>query len=125
MGLWSWGDRTTWDYKQSDEAMLEAYQAALAGGCDFFDTAEVYGAGLTGGWGASESHLGQCLRSGGGPAVVASKYMPLPWRLREPSSMLAALRASCDRLGVPAVDLYYVHSSLPSLRSLKVPRGTA
>lgn len=125
MGLWSWGDRTTWDYKQSDEDMLEAYQAALAGGCDFFDTAEVYGAGLTGGWGASELHLGQCLRSGGGPAIVASKYMPLPWRLREPSSMLAALRASCGRLGVPAVDLYYVHSSLPSLRSLKVQRGTA
>lgn len=42
--------------------------------------------------------------------VVATKYMPLPWRLRQPQSLLAALRASLLRLGLERVDLYQIHT---------------
>jgi hypothetical protein len=45
MGLWSWGDSYTWGHGGYDATltaatMQEAYQAALQGGCNLFDTAE-------------------------------------------------------------------------------------
>lgn len=84
---------------------------------------QIYGAGLFSGWGKSERFLGQCLAAGGGSrggAVVVSKYMPWPWRFREPTSLLGALRASVERLGVESLDCYLIHNPLTTLRSLKV-----
>jgi aryl-alcohol dehydrogenase-like predicted oxidoreductase len=40
--------------------------------------------------------------------VVATKFAPLPWRLR-PANLPRALRASLRRLGLPRVDLYQMH----------------
>ncbi|PRW59845.1 2,5-didehydrogluconate reductase [Chlorella sorokiniana] len=130
MGLWSWGDSYTWGHGGYDATltaatMQEAYQAALQGGCNLFDTAESYGAPFH--WGASERYLANCMQAAGGDQaagsglrpVVVSKYIPLPWRLFEPRCMLAALRSSVDRLGVDAVDCYLVHSPVATLRSIK------
>ncbi|KAI7840283.1 hypothetical protein COHA_006065 [Chlorella ohadii] len=129
MGLWSWGDSYTWGHGGYDAtltaaSMQEAYQAALHGGCNLFDTAESYGAPFH--WGASERFLADCMRAEGSQAagnglkpVVVSKYIPLPWRLFEPRCMLAALRSSVDRLGVEAVDCYLVHSPVATFRSIQ------
>lgn len=98
----------TWGYGSYDadlglESMRGAYGAALSHGCNLFDTAESYGGGLMGGWGASERFLADCMRqrppdmdpqTAGPNPVVVSKYIPLPWRIFEPRSMLGALRAS-------------------------------
>ncbi|PSC68389.1 2,5-didehydrogluconate reductase [Micractinium conductrix] len=51
--------------------------------------------------------------------VVCTKYIPLPWRLFEPCSMMGALRASVSRLEVEAVDLYLVHSPMATFNSIK------
>jgi len=78
-----------------------------------FDTAEVYGRG------ASERFIGSMLARDPQralSAVIATKFMPFPWKLRVCGALLASLRASLDRLGREAVDLYQIHGPI-SLRS--------
>src|ERR1035438_7985813 len=48
--------------------------------------------------------------------VVATKFMPSPWKLQVRQALLKSLRASLGRLGLPAVDLYQIHGPI-SLRS--------
>ena len=55
-------------------------------------------------------------RSGPRSAVVATKFMPSPWKVNVRGALLKSLRASLDRLGLPAVDLYQIHGPI-SLRS--------
>ena len=81
-------------------------QAALDGGINWFDTAELYGAGV------SERSLADGLKAAGkrpGQVVVATKWLPL---LRTARNIP---RTITDRLrfleGYP-IDLYYVHMPL-------------
>jgi len=109
LGTWQWGDRAMWSYgtTHTDCDIYEAFRQSIAGGIDFFDTAELYGKGR------SEVLLGECLREmapagSGVPVVVATKFAPLPFRLRQ-GALVRALRASLARLGLARVDLYQVH----------------
>jgi aryl-alcohol dehydrogenase-like predicted oxidoreductase len=108
LGAWQWGDRFMWNYGRDygDADVHAAFEASLAAGIDFFDTAEAYGSGL------SERLLGAAIRRSGRPVIVATKFMPLPWRARR-GSLVAALRRSLDRLGLPRVDLYQIHWPFP------------
>lgn len=108
VGTWAWGDRLFWDYGRShtDADLQAAFEASLAAGICFFDTAEFYG------WGRSERLLGQFIRAAGRPVVVATKFSPYFWRLRG-RSLIRALRGSLDRLGADQVDLYQIHWPLP------------
>ena len=109
IGTWAWGDRFYWGYGQGyTKADLEAsFKTSLAAGVNFFDTAEIYGRGR------SESILGSFIKDWDGHVLVATKFMPYPWRWWRRRSLLTALRASLDRLGVAQVDLYQVHWPLP------------
>lgn len=87
-----------WAYGKNDEAVAQTFRAYVDMGGNFFDTAEVYGLGK------SERLLGACLRQDPRPAVIASKYMALPSH-----PFKTALDGSLKRLGVPTIDLYYIH----------------
>ena len=87
-----------WAYGKNDEAVSETFRAYVDAGGNFFDTAEIYGLGK------SERLLGACLRQDKCPIVIASKYMPLPFH-----PFKQALDGSLKRLGVPTIDLYYIH----------------
>jgi aryl-alcohol dehydrogenase-like predicted oxidoreductase len=104
VGIWSWGDTRYWKYGQdyTREDITRAYRACLDAGLNFFDTAEIYGNG------ESERLLGECVREDGRPIIIASKFAPLPKRF-SPSSLLQALDASLERLGVQQIDLYQIH----------------
>jgi aryl-alcohol dehydrogenase-like predicted oxidoreductase len=108
VGVWSWGDRLTWGYGRGygKDDVHAAYEASLAAGLSFFDTAEIYG------FGRSESLLGEFLRQHRDGALVATKFFPFPWRLR-PGNLILALRSSLRRLGLPSVDLYQIHWPFP------------
>ncbi len=108
IGTWAWGDRMFWGYGRdyTDADLQAAFDASLAAGITWFDTAEIYGSGQ------SERLLGQFARAAGGPVVVATKFFPFPWRWR-PSSILNALRRSLQRLGLEQVDLYQIHQPFP------------
>jgi aryl-alcohol dehydrogenase-like predicted oxidoreductase len=104
VGTWAWGDKLFWsygrDYGASD--VEDAFKASLDAGVTFFDTAEVYGNGL------SEELLGQFLRKTSQPVQIATKFGPLPWRITE-KAVSEALSASLKRLGVEQIALYQVH----------------
>jgi aryl-alcohol dehydrogenase-like predicted oxidoreductase len=107
LGIWQWGDTMMWNYgKGYGEADLrQIYEATLAAGINFIDTAEMYGQGR------SERVVGQFMAET--PAardrlVLATKFAPLPWRLTS-SRLLHALRESLNRLGLSQVDLYQIH----------------
>jgi len=108
IGTWQWGDRLIWAYKNThtDEDIQAAFQASLQGGVNWFDTAEVYGRGV------SERLVGNALRSTSQPVLVASKFFPFPWRLTK-KQLQSALKGSLERLGVPCVDLYQIHWPFP------------
>jgi aryl-alcohol dehydrogenase-like predicted oxidoreductase len=104
IGIWSWGDTRYWKYGQdyTREDITLAYRACLAAGLNFFDTAELYGNGN------SERLLGECMREDGRPIIIASKFAPFPSRLSA-RTLLQALDASLERLGVQQIDLYQIH----------------
>jgi aryl-alcohol dehydrogenase-like predicted oxidoreductase len=107
-GTWSWGDRLFWgfgsDYSEAD--VKAAFQASLDAGIHFFDTAEVYGQGK------SETFLGKFVKTTAQPLSLATKFMPLPWRLTK-GSLLHALKHSLERLGVTSLSLYQLHWPFP------------
>src|SRR5689334_12429326 len=78
-GTWQWGDRLVWGYGRggyTDDDLKEVFQASLAAGINFFDTAEMYGFPSH----RSEKLLGQFMQGTKQPIVVATKFLPLPWR---------------------------------------------
>ena len=111
VGTWAWGDRLYWGYGNNyQEADLQAAcLTSLAAGINFFDTAEVYGQGL------SESLLGKFLKDADPQPIIATKFMPYPWRLSR-RSLLNALKKSLKRLNREKVDLYMMHQPLPPVR---------
>jgi aryl-alcohol dehydrogenase-like predicted oxidoreductase len=118
LGTWAWGDRRTWgmdgyDHSYDRETIREAYQRSVEKGVTFLDTAEAYGSG------ESERIIGGLLEAD--PAnrdriVIATKFMPFPWKLAVKSGIREALGASLKRLGLPFVHLYQIHGPT-SLRS--------
>jgi aryl-alcohol dehydrogenase-like predicted oxidoreductase len=118
VGTWAWGDKGTWgmggyDTSLTETTIREAWLACIEAGVVLFDTAEVYGGG------ESERIIGRLLAAD--PAVrpqvvIATKYMPMPWKLAVTSSLVRAAKASLERLGIEAIDLYQIHGPI-SLRS--------
>ncbi len=107
-GVWQWGDRMMWGFGRLYGAreVEETFHASLAAGIDYFDTAEIYGNGQ------SEKFLGALLRSTDRKIVVATKFIPYPWRLTR-GTLHSALRQSLKRLGLKSVALYQIHQPLP------------
>lgn len=118
VGTWAWGDESTWgmggyDSDLTESTITEAWNTSLDAGVTLFDTAEVYGDG------ESERIIGKLLAEVPGrreDIVIATKFMPSPWKLNVRRSLREALLASLDRLGVQRVDLYQIHGPV-SLRS--------
>ncbi len=104
IGTWAWGDKLFWNYGSDYgvEQLQAAFTAALEAGINFFDTAEVYGLGL------SEQFLAQFMQQTTKQVQIATKYGPLPWRFTA-ESVADALTQSLKRLQVDQVLLYQVH----------------
>lgn len=117
VGCWAWGDKATWgmggyDADLSEATISEAWDASVAGGATFFDTAEVYGRG------ESERIIGRILADdpvARDRVVIATKFMPAPWKLDVKGALRHALEASLGRLGLAKVGLYQIHGPV-SLR---------
>lgn len=104
IGTWAWGDKLFWNYGNNYGAdqLQAAFTAALEVGVTFFDTAEIYG------FGVSEEFLGQFLQKTDKQVQIATKYGPFPWRFMG-QSVTDALTDSLKRLQVERVPLYQVH----------------
>jgi aryl-alcohol dehydrogenase-like predicted oxidoreductase len=119
IGFGSWavgGNRHGNSYgTTNDAASLKAIQTALELGCNFFDTADVYG------YGHSEEIVGEGLRQSGklNEVIIATKAggnFSSGQTVMDFSSqhLTGAIEASLKRLGRDFVDLYQLHN--PSRR---------
>jgi aryl-alcohol dehydrogenase-like predicted oxidoreductase len=110
-GMWGMGGWTGSD----DEESLRALDRSFALGCNFFDTAWVYGLGK------SEQLLGQALRTHPGmPAIVATKIPPknMKWPAKAeypladvypPDHIREYTEKSLANLGIASIDLQQFH----------------
>ena len=120
VGTWSWGDKSTWKYDDSQEkAVKDAFDASVDNGVTFLDTAEVYGDGK------SEELIGKFVKERqetsadfASQLVIATKFMPLVFYFSA-SNLRTRFELSCKRLGVKTVDLYQIHGMAMSLRSVE------
>ncbi len=110
LGAWQFsegkgGARGTWD-PLTEQATDQIVAAALQGGINWFDTAELYG------FGRSERGLSRALVRAGvqnGEVVVANKWCPL---FRGAGSIKATFAKRAEALAPFAVDLHQVHFPL-------------
>jgi aryl-alcohol dehydrogenase-like predicted oxidoreductase len=110
LGAWAWGDKSMWNYGHgyTDADIEQAFKTSLAAGITLIDTAEAYGMGR------SEILTGNMAKSAGTSVLIATKFMPFPWRLGR-NAMMRALDRSLERLGLDHVDLYQIHWPFPPL----------
>ena len=120
LGAWQWGDRMIWQYGHGygDAEIQQAFLASLNEGVRFIDTAEIYGNGR------SERLLGQFLKETDQPVLIATKFLPFPWRFGK-SAIVRALKGSLARLGVESVDLYQIHWPTPLMSIDTMMEGLA
>lgn len=114
VGTWAWGDTETWGYQGYDkelgfESIRAAYARSIELGVTFFDTAEGYGHG------ESERILARLAKSEPAlteRAVIATKFVPFPWRRPFAKKLRASLDASLARLERSFVHLYQIHGPI-------------
>lgn len=109
IGCWQFGG----DFGPMEEkTALEILETAVANGTDFFDTADVYGAGR------SEELIGRFLKSCTTPLTVATKVgresVLYPDKY-DRQVMRESLQRSIRRLGVDALDLVQLHCIPPAV----------
>ena len=95
-----------------EAATAEVVGAALDAGIDFFDTADVYGKGL------SEEYLGRALGGRRGDVAIATKFgsaMDERRRGARPEYVRRAAEDSLRRLGTDYIDLYQIHRPDPEV----------
>jgi aryl-alcohol dehydrogenase-like predicted oxidoreductase len=121
VGTWAWGDKGTWgmggyDASLTESSIRDAWDACIEAGVVLFDTAEVYGKG------ESERIIGRLLAEDAAnnkavrdKVVIATKFMPSPWKVNVKTALVDAARHSIDRLGIETIDLYQIHGPI-SLR---------
>ncbi|VGO18217.1 aldo/keto reductase [Pontiella sulfatireligans] len=103
MGCWQFGGDFGPMEERSAMAILEA---AVENGINFFDTADIYGAGR------SEELIGRFLKTCGTPVAVATKFgrggdvYPDHYSRQ---ALRDAVQASLDRLGLDVIDLLQLH----------------
>ena len=92
------------------ETVDEIVRIWLDGDMNWFDTAEAYGEGK------SEEALARALRACGrssGDVVVATKWVPLPWRTAR--SIVSTVKDRLGHLGGFGIDLHQVHAPVGAL----------
>lgn len=104
VGCWAWGDQRFWRYGEDlgPRDVVDAFDACLQAGLDFFDTAEAYGAGK------SEQFVGSLARRSGRELVITTKYAPIEGR-GGPKAIPKGLAGSLKRMGLSRIDLYQIH----------------
>jgi aryl-alcohol dehydrogenase-like predicted oxidoreductase len=92
--------KTAYGGPESPEDEKQAFEASLAAGINFFDTAATYSGG------AAERRLGELAR--GKDVIIASKF-PGTFFFRNVENFPKEIDASLQRLGRSSVDLYQHH----------------
>ncbi len=114
LGCWPIAGMTSLDVNDDDS--LATIEAALDHGINFLDTAYCYGAN-----GESERLVGQAIRHRRDQVVIASKG-GIHWdrdlsqvKDGRPQTIMRECDESLQRIGIEAIDLYYLHAPDPKV----------
>lgn len=102
MGL---GDGTFGDTYAAED-LRSVYEAAMSHGLNLWDTATVYGMGM------SEAILGELMKgTPRGDVIVSTKFTP---QIEDgtPQAMENMARASMERMHIDAIDIYWIHNPM-------------
>ncbi len=118
MGCWAIGGNQFGNSygATNDEESIQTIRRAVELGCNFFDTADVYGHGH------SEELLGQALRHVRNEVIIATKvggnfYGPYPKADFGEKYILFAVEKSLERFQTDTIDIYQLHN--PSLEMIQ------
>src|SRR5579885_397937 len=101
LGCWQFGDPNWgWGKELNEELAIKIIHEAYNLGINFFDTAEIYGDGV------SETVLGKGLKEIRDNVVIATKVSPSHLRYKD---VLKACENSLKRLNTDRIDLYQIH----------------
>jgi aryl-alcohol dehydrogenase-like predicted oxidoreductase len=106
-GAWEAGGQL-WGSAPADDQLKDAMRAAIDAGCNWIDTAEIYGRGR------SEELVGQVANERRDEVLVFTKIAPFTSTM-SPEQVNRAIRGSLRRLQLDHVDLYQLHWPTPQL----------
>lgn len=110
LGTWSWGAGfagadTVFGNHLTDDQREAVFSEAMTSGLNLWDTAAVYGMG------SSETALGKLIRRYPREALlVSTKFTPQIADPQATQPVSAMLEESLERLGVQAIDIYWIHN---------------
>lgn len=110
LGTWSWGvgfagGDTVFGNSLSDKQMEDVFSTAMDKGLNLWDTAAVYGMG------SSETALGTLVRRyPRNDIILSTKFTPQIADEKAAQPVTAMLEESLERLGVQAIDIYWIHN---------------
>ncbi len=111
LGAWSWGsgavggDQVFGNHLEKED-LQPIFDAAMQNGLNLWDTATVYGMG------ASEDILGSYVRQvKAEDVIISTKFTPQIAGMYE-ESMAKMAEASCQRLGIDVIDIYWIHNPM-------------
>lgn len=105
IGTWAWGNgwngsKMIFGKIYGEAQLMETFAAAYDSGFTLWDTAEVYGMGN------AEKILGKCMAKGK-PVMISTKHVP--GKKYKTGETADAISGSLDRMGIDAIDLYWLH----------------
>ncbi|KAK9905483.1 hypothetical protein WJX75_000705 [Coccomyxa subellipsoidea] len=134
LGSLQWGDtQQGYGSRFNEDQLKEVFNTAVAGGVNFFDTAEIYGYQSMKEGSSSEQILGRLANSSDDRLVLGTKFFTVPWtnvligggfRLGR-QAIIRALKASLERMGLEKIDLYQVHFPFPAYSQEVLAEGFA
>jgi len=98
-GAWQIGDPEYWG-PQAQANAAQTVNAAIDAGVNLFDTAELYGRGV------SEQQLGRALGTRRKDVLIATKAR---YQYCAPDKLRRSCEASLNRLGTDVIDLFQIH----------------
>ncbi|HIG26530.1 MAG TPA: aldo/keto reductase [Verrucomicrobiales bacterium] len=99
LGCWTFAGDSTWG-EQTEKDSIDTVHAAMDEGINFFDTAEMYGDGL------SDEILGKSLKNRRDKAVISSKALS---KHAASDDIVQSLENSLRRIGTDYIDLFQLH----------------
>jgi Predicted oxidoreductases (related to aryl-alcohol dehydrogenases) len=101
LGCWQFGDENWgWNVEIDERKAIEIIRKGYELGINFFDTAEIYGNGV------SEIILGKAVKDFREEIIIATKFSPRHARYKD---IIKACNKSLERLNTKYIDLYQMH----------------
>ncbi|MDE7285830.1 MAG: aldo/keto reductase [Lachnospiraceae bacterium] len=121
IGTWAWGrgvngSRMIFGKSYSGQELAATFRTAYEAGFTMWDTAEVYGMGN------AEKIMGKCMARYDG-VTLSTKHMPgIKYKA---GAITKAVNGSLERLGIDAIDLYWLHKPFALRDNLREMIGLA